>query len=321
MSNGSFRGSSWRQTAMRAVIVTVGIIIIAGSGGGGVSLLPEWDGIGGSPPAPLPTPLRVTVAPSRLVVQAGETARFTASTRVGSTYQWRRDGVDIAGATGSSYTLTGANVGDDNAQFTVVVHNSGETATATGVLRVSPLPAVVFEDTEFAMPDWSASVLAAPPPGGPTVTVSQQLGYRRIVYEMPSWPTSVRIPVVHAWLRSTYDPAVRGAILVLDYRQECIALEDRGLSFLHARLMLEQGGRVFMTSKDPWCYREWGSSSLDAQRADEFIALDGTPGSPDFSANGAPIRFGFITEAEIAPSVSEPISQGVDNWKVTVWRK
>jgi hypothetical protein len=303
------------------VIVTVGLIIIAGSGGGGVSLFPEWDGIGGIPPTPPPTPLQVSVAPSRLVVQAGETARFTASTRLGSTYQWRRNGVDIAGATSSTYTLTGANVGDDDAQFTVVVHNSGETATATGVLRVSPLPAVVFEDTEFAMTDWSATVLAAPPPSGPTVTVSQQLGYRRIVYEMPSWPTSVRIPVVHAWLRSAYDPAVQGAILVVDGRQECIALEDMGLSSLHARLMLEQGGRVFMASKYQWCYRQWGPSSIVAQRADEFIALDGTLGSPDFSANGAPIRFGLITEAQIAPSAGKPISQGVDNWKVTVWRK
>jgi len=306
---------------MRAVIVAVGIIVIVGSGGGGVSLLPEWDGPGGSPPVPLPTPLRVTVAPSRLVVQAGETARFTASARVGYTYQWRRDGVDIAGATSSTYTLTGANVGDDGAQFTVVVSYSGETATATSVLRVSPLPGVILEDTEFAMSDWSAAVLAAPPPGGPAVTVSQQLGYRRIVYEVPSWPTSVRIPVLHASLRSTYDPAVQGAILVVDYRQECIAPEGANPSFLYARLMLEQGGRTFVAAKSQLCNDQWAPSSLYAQRADEFTMLNGAPGNPDFSANGAPIRFGFITEAEIAPSVAKPISQGVDNWKVTVWRK
>jgi hypothetical protein len=85
--------------------------------------------------------------------------------------------------------------------------------------------------------------------------------------------------------------------------------------------MLEQGGRVFMASKNQWCYRQWGPSSIVAQRADEFIALDGTLGSPDFSANAAPIRFGLITEAQIAPSAGKPVSQGVDNWKVTVWRK
>jgi len=306
---------------MRAAIVTVGIVVIVGSGGGSVSLLPEWDGPGGIPPTPLPTPLRVTVAPSRLVVQAGETAGFTAWARSGATYQWRRDGVDIAGATGSTYTLTGANVGDDGAQFTAVASYGDETATATSVLRVSPLPGVILEDTEFEMSDWSAAVLAAPPPSGPAVTVSQQLGYRRIVYEVPSWPTSVRIPVLHASLRSTYDPAVQGAILVVDYRQACIAPEGANPSFLYARLMLEQGGRTFIAAGSQLCNAEWAPSSLYAQRADEFVLLDGAPGSPDFSASGAPIRFGFITQAEIAPSVGKALSQGVDNWKVTVWRK
>lgn len=321
MRNGSFLLPFWRRAAVRAAILTVGITVIVGSGGGGVSLLPQWDGPGGIPLPPPPSPLRVTVAPSRLAVQAGETAEFRALASLSSTYQWRRDGVEIAGATASTYTLTGADLGDDGAQFTVVASHSGETATATCVLRVSPLPGVVFEDTEFAMSNWSAAVLAAPPPSGPKVTVSQQAGYRRIVYEVPTWPNSVRIPILHSSLRSTYDPAVQGAILVVDYRQECVAPEGANPSFLYARLMLEQGGQTFWAAQSQLCNDGWAASSLRAQRADEFTLPSGAPGSPDFSASGAPIRFGFITEAEVGPLLDKPISQGVDNWKVTVWRK
>jgi hypothetical protein len=45
-------------------------------------------------------------------------------------YQWQRDGADIAGATSSSYTVTNVQLGDSGAQFRVVVTNSFGSATS-----------------------------------------------------------------------------------------------------------------------------------------------------------------------------------------------
>ena len=54
-------------------------------------------------------------------------------------YQWRRGGVPISGATGSSYTLSPTSVAADNgAQFSVVVTNaSGAVTSAVATLTVN----------------------------------------------------------------------------------------------------------------------------------------------------------------------------------------
>jgi beta-galactosidase len=55
--------------------------------------------------------------------QVGQTATFsvTASGTAPLSYQWRRDGADIAGATAASYSTAALNAGDDGAKFSVVV--------------------------------------------------------------------------------------------------------------------------------------------------------------------------------------------------------
>src|SRR5690606_4440773 len=69
------------------------------------------------------TPPVITDHPAALTVTAPAAATFSvqASGDPPLTYQWRRDGVNISGATGSSYTLNPTDVADDGAQFDVVV--------------------------------------------------------------------------------------------------------------------------------------------------------------------------------------------------------
>lgn len=45
--------------------------------------------------------------------------------RHGLSYQWQRDGVNVANATGSSYTLGGVQMTDDGSRWTVVVTGAG----------------------------------------------------------------------------------------------------------------------------------------------------------------------------------------------------
>lgn len=94
-------------------------------------------------------PPTITTQPVAVSVTAGLSATFTivADANGGPvlTYQWRRNGVAIAGATGPSYTLGAVAAGDDGARFTVVVGNGvGEVASGEAALAVIPAgPAVI----------------------------------------------------------------------------------------------------------------------------------------------------------------------------------
>jgi hypothetical protein len=81
---------------------------------------------GASPPLAF-----ASVTPQKISAQVGATVVFSAQT-VGVDnpgFQWQRsaDGgrsyLDLAGATGASYTLVGANLGDDGAEFRVEVRD------------------------------------------------------------------------------------------------------------------------------------------------------------------------------------------------------
>jgi glucose/arabinose dehydrogenase len=73
----------------------------------------------------------ISQQPQNLTVNVGQTATFsvTVSGTTPFTYQWRRNGTSITGATSSSYSFV-AQASDNGAQFTVVVTNSVGTATS-----------------------------------------------------------------------------------------------------------------------------------------------------------------------------------------------
>lgn len=85
----------------------------------------------------------ITVQPSNQTVTAGATATFSVTaTGTGLTYQWRRNGTNISGATSSSYSLATV-LADNGAVFSVVV--TGDTAPAAtssnATLTVNAAPA------------------------------------------------------------------------------------------------------------------------------------------------------------------------------------
>ena len=106
--------------------------------------------------------LSVTQAPPRIItppadrsVTEGEDATFTVDAEgSGLTYQWRRDGVDIPGAAGPSYTLVAA-VLEDAGTFTVVVSNDAGSiisAPATLTVALAP-PAILAEPVSVTAPE------------------------------------------------------------------------------------------------------------------------------------------------------------------------
>lgn len=92
------------------------------------------------------TPLAPTIntQPLSLTVQSGSSATFSVVISGGTgpvTFQWRRNGGDIAGTTATNYTIAAAGVTDNAAAFTVAVNSpSGTLVTSAAMLTVSTTP-------------------------------------------------------------------------------------------------------------------------------------------------------------------------------------
>lgn len=86
----------------------------------------------------LKTSPTIITQPANATVRAGKTARFTVTaTGAPLTYQWRKNGTNISGATKSSYTTPAVTSADNGALFSVVVTNSaGSVTSANAVLTV-----------------------------------------------------------------------------------------------------------------------------------------------------------------------------------------
>ena len=85
-------------------------------------------------------PPAITAQPQDTTVTEGQSATFsvTATGTDPLSYQWRRDGANIAGATSSSYTTPATVLADSGASFSVVVSNSaGSVTSSEAVLTVT----------------------------------------------------------------------------------------------------------------------------------------------------------------------------------------
>jgi hypothetical protein len=97
---------------------------------------------------PAPVAPSITTQPANQTVTAGQTATFTvvAAGTVPLSYQWQKNGVNVAGATSASYTSPATTTSDSGATFDVVVSNTAGTVTsAAATLTVNPAPAPAIQ--------------------------------------------------------------------------------------------------------------------------------------------------------------------------------
>jgi len=105
-------------------------------------------------------PLTIATQPADVTVLAGSNATFNVlpSDPNGATYQWSKNGGNIGGATGSSYTTPPTVVGDNGALFKVVVTGPSGTATSSNALLtiVAPItisaPIIAFDFNDCVQP-------------------------------------------------------------------------------------------------------------------------------------------------------------------------
>ncbi len=112
--------------ARHLLAISITAVLAACGGGGGSTSNP--------PVAAAPA---ITTAPVSSTVNAGGTVTLSvvASGASNLSYQWKRDGVDIAGATAASYTTPVLAVGDSGKAYTVVVSDAtGQSTTSSAAV-------------------------------------------------------------------------------------------------------------------------------------------------------------------------------------------
>jgi|SRR5882672_3795163 len=125
------RGStSRRSTALRIAAGIPVLLLLASCNGDPLNTA----GSTGNSQAPI-----ITTSPVNVTVAEGQPATFTVSATGASplAFQWIRGGVDISGATSSTYTLAAATASDSTAVFSVRVSNTfGSVTSGNATLTV-----------------------------------------------------------------------------------------------------------------------------------------------------------------------------------------
>jgi hypothetical protein len=153
----SARGCGFAATLAAGIVLLASSVVFLAGCNGVVSTTPNAPNGGGAsdPTAPV-----ITTQPVSQTVSVGQSASFVV-VATGSTplsYQWQKNGVNIAGAASSSYMTPATTTADNGAKFDVVVSNSaGTVSSGSASLTVSAA---------------SSGGNPPPPPPGSTVDVT-----------------------------------------------------------------------------------------------------------------------------------------------------
>jgi hypothetical protein len=178
---------------------------------------------------------------------------------------------------------------------------------------------VVFADTEFINSNWALETVSLG--AGGTASAAQVAtgnpGNARRVSLSPNaggglWAFS-RFGTTTA---TRYAPATDGAIAAVAFSFDArVVTSDAALP---VRFALKQGQAIFAVGEGVLdTGSSWQTFSLAGLTAASFTRLDGVAGTPDFSAAGAPIRFGFAVGALPGGSIAEKVTN-FDNFSVRV---
>ncbi len=188
---------------------------------------------------------------------------------------------------------------------------------------------VVFSDSTFANGDWTAVKIEDTTPGQAATFQAEQVAaggnpgaFRRTTL---SWfgngEELAIIQVGHIREAFVYDPATSGAIASISFAWDLIELDPSGEgATCRYFLLLRQGDTYYLSSGafDNVRPEGWLSIAHAGLTANNFTRVTGPgPLNPDFSASGAPIRFGYDSLGTTFSGERLCVS-GLDNYQVAV---
>ncbi|MFN0156602.1 MAG: carbohydrate binding domain-containing protein [Bacteroidota bacterium] len=205
------------------------------------------------PPIVLPF---ITLQPQSQNISEGHGVTFSvaASGTMPLLYQWRRDGIDVAGETSASLMFPAVSLADSGATFTCVVTNAGGSATSTtAVLSVVASPPLItqhpLDHIILVGQSASFSILAV---GTPIITYQWQ----KNGVDIPGAITPVYVTV-------PAEPGDHGALF------RCIVMNELGLDTSdHAVLIIGVPAEVVL--------HPINQSAEDGQQATFNIVANGT---------------------------------------------
>ena len=115
----------------------------------------------------------ITTQPANQTVTAGQTASFsvTAAGTATLTYQWKKNGTAISGATGASYTTSATAASDNGAVFTVTVtNNTGNVTSNAATLTVNVPPSITTQPANQAVNAGQTAAFSVTAAGTGTLT-------------------------------------------------------------------------------------------------------------------------------------------------------
>jgi hypothetical protein len=182
---------------------------------------------------------------------------------------------------------------------------------------------VQFSDSTFNNANWQTETITSGKGG--TIAASQRSAsgdvgaFREITNTVYPASRGVNSNVIglHWHVDAIYNPQTQGAIAAIDYSEDAILIQGFGEGQA-AGLAVRQNQQVYLpvsrliTPEPGWTHKELGD--LQAQ---DFVAIGTTNQHPDFSANGAPIQFGFF-RANTTTNAQYSITAGIDNWSVSI---
>ncbi|HEX2100568.1 MAG TPA: choice-of-anchor tandem repeat GloVer-containing protein, partial [Candidatus Synoicihabitans sp.] len=86
-----------------------------------------------------PPGVQITAQPRSQTIATGGSVTFSVTAPTATSYQWRRDGTNISGATGSTYTIDNL-TSAANGTYTVVVGNADDSVTSEGAVLLVATP-------------------------------------------------------------------------------------------------------------------------------------------------------------------------------------
>ena len=84
----------------------------------------------------------ITIQPSSQSVPVGASVTFSAAASGAPTptYQWEKDGVNIAGATNATYTIASSSLADSGTYLVIAANSAGSVSSAGALLTIIEPP-------------------------------------------------------------------------------------------------------------------------------------------------------------------------------------